>query len=80
MSIAEIKRLVNSGLTPLNKIIGSPNEEPSANGSLHSRLSYLLEKVGGGTKQAIIQLILTMFYLRCRSKLLLSPVRIISEC
>lgn len=54
MSIAEIKRLVNSGLTPLNKIIGSPNEEPSANGSLHSRLSYLLEKVGGGEQNRLL--------------------------
>lgn len=45
LAIADIKRFVNDGLTPINALIGAPSDAANKNGSLHAKSAYLVSKV-----------------------------------
>lgn len=45
LAIADIKRFVNDGLTPINALIGTPSDAANKNGSLHAKSAYLVSKV-----------------------------------
>lgn len=45
LAIADIKRFVNDGLTPINALIGEPSDAANKNGSLHAKSAYLVSKV-----------------------------------
>lgn len=45
LAIADIKRFVNDGLTPINALIGAPSDDANKNGSLHAKSAYLVSKV-----------------------------------
>lgn len=45
LAIADIKRFVNDGLTPINALIGAPSDAANKNGSLHAKSAYLVSKI-----------------------------------
>lgn len=46
MNISEVKRFINTGTQPLNKLIGSPDDAAAKDGSLYAKANYILDRMG----------------------------------